>query len=181
MDQVPPNVSEKSPPSRFVVPEDNLASALDLKRSDLRAARLSMTRGIDWEVRGHRVCWTENAASQLALRQLPKNGVDPHLAAIDAMATPPAAKTTLPEAFLAPPEVARVTGWNYPNARIIRCVRENNGHTGESITVRVKNARLFRSGMRVLARPQPGLAWEFVGNPAKPDSGVRYPRRPGVW
>jgi hypothetical protein len=188
MDQVPPEpvldvpaadlVSDTSP---FTVPEEDLASTLGLSRADLREVRRNTVRGEDWQVRGHRVCWSENAAYRLAMRQQPQNGIEPHPPLSDAVATPAASAAAPSKPFLAPPEVLRVTGWNFANARIIRCIAENNGHTGESITVRVKNARLFRSGMQVLARPQPGSAWEFVGNPARPESGVRYPRRPGVW
>jgi hypothetical protein len=177
MDQVAPVPSE----AVFVVPEEQLATALGLSREDLRGARRSTQRGTDWEVRGHRVCWSEKAAGDLALRQQPQNGVAHHPNAPEPVATPPLAPTTPSEPFLPPLEVLRVTGWNFPNARVLRCVSENNGHAGESITVRVKDARLFRNGMRVLARPQPGSAWQFAGNPAKPDSGVRYPRYPGVW
>jgi len=178
MDQVPPTSGDDSEPenstqnSLFVVAEEQLSASLGLNRTDLRAARLSFIRGADWQVRGHRVCWTEKAASAIALRQLPQNGVESRPEVSDALATPP----------LSPAEVLRVTAWNFPNSRVIHCRPDNNGHSTTPITVRVKDGRLFRQGMRILARPSPeGAAWEFLGNPDRPEAGARGPRWPGRW
>ena len=183
MDQVPPSdfevpcivsVDEKTP---FTISEASLASALGLNRQELRVERSKTVRGADWQVRGHAVYWTEKAACLLTCQQQPP---DPSPAPLEGVATSPQAPSE-PEHLLTKAEVLRVTAWNYPNARVIRCISENNGYMDQAIMVRVKDARLFRSGMRVLARPQPGSAWEFAGNPDKPEAGLRYPRRPGVW
>lgn len=171
------SIDEKS---LFTVAETGLANALGLKRDALRAARSKTLRGIDWQVRGHAVYWTEKAAYLLTSQQQPPDP-PPALSEVSgSVATSPQAADK-PENLLAEAEVLRVTAWNYPNARVIRCLSETNGYMDQAIMVRVKDARLFRSGMRVLARPQPGSAWEFLGNPDRPASGPRYPRRPGVW
>jgi hypothetical protein len=63
----------------------------------------------------------------------------------------------------------------------LHAIHENNGHAG-AIPVRVKDARLFRPGMKILARPAlVGSAWEFMGNPDRPEVGPRPPRWPGRW
>jgi hypothetical protein len=178
MEQVPPadlqaHLDETTP---FVVAETCLANALGLKRDDLRAARSKTVRGTDWQVRGHGVYWTEKAAYLLTSQQQPP---DPSPAPCESVATPSQAPDEA-ENLLPQAEVLRVTAWNFPNTRVIRCISENNGHAGQDITVRVKDARLFRNGMLVLARPQPGAAWEFLGNPANPE-GPRHPRWPGRW
>jgi len=182
MDQVPPAdlqpltgpLDEKTP---FVVAETSLANVLGLKRDDLRSARSKTIRGTDWQVRGHAVYWTEKAAYLLTCQQQPLDASpDPS----ESVATPSQAPDK-PENLLPEAEVLRVTAWNFQNARVIRCVSESNGHAGQDIMVRVKDARLFRNGMLVLARPQPGSAWEFLGNPANPEGATRHPRWPGRW
>jgi hypothetical protein len=171
----------------FTVHEDQLRAAIGLSREQLRAARKLLTRGVDWEVRGHRVCWTENAAGSFALLQQPVLGPPVPENLGENVATPPLNGV---EPFWGEAQVLVVTAWNFPNRRVIHCVPVNGagairaeGPPHGPVAVRVQDSQLFRNGMRILARPAPaGSAWEYLGNPERPASaGPRYPRHPGAW
>jgi hypothetical protein len=162
----------------LTMPEDVLSHELGMNRQDVRAQRGE--RGVDWELIGNRIYWSEKAAACLVARLSPRQGVE----------TPPPSKNTQmcpvaqpPAQILSGVEVLRVTQWRFPNRHVIHAlpVNGNNGHSNGPITVRVKDSHLFRPGMQILARPQAGSAWNFEGNPEKPGAGIRYPRRPGVW
>lgn len=174
MEQMAPTQTQpEACDSGFDVPEELLARQLGLSRTEIRKNRGA--RGPDWEFVGNRICWSENAAARLVDSLGPKPPPPDASVAKNPASEPPALNGTpiLPKA-----EVLEVIAWNFPNPRVIRAA---NGHG--PIIVRVKNARLFRTGMKILARPDPagGLAWQFEGNPERPEAGIRYPRRPGVW
>lgn len=191
MDQVPPTLPEPLAhtgmpgEAPFPVPEDTLVAQVGLGRRVVRELRSSdFLQGADWALVAGKICWSEKAAVALLARLSPQNGVE-HLPAASELA--PAAPGAAAVPLVEPPKVLRVLRANFPNTRIVMCVEEEeekngNGHPPtELITVRVREAGLFKPGMRLLARPGIGSAWEFLGNPERPAAGARYPRRPGRW
>jgi len=157
----------------FPVPEDHLTVVLGVPRRTLREARQLSTRGVDWELAGKRIFWSQVAADRFVSHLAPENGEAPNQESVQVDPVDP-------------PQVLRVVAWNFPNRRVIQCVAENGVPSSavsspERVAVRVKDARLFRNGMRVLARPAVGSAWQFEGNPDNPSAGPRGPRWPGKW
>jgi hypothetical protein len=173
MDQVDPAVSP------FAVSEDSLSSRLGVARRELRQARSERRRGVDWDLVSGKILWTENAASAFLASLTPQNGSHPLIDVSEGVAPPP---TSPDEPLLRAVHELRVTRWQHKNTHVVCCEPIENGHSQESITVRVKDARMFRTGQRLLARrPTGGSAWEFAGNPDRPTAGPRYPRWPGRW
>jgi hypothetical protein len=154
----------------FPVPEDHLTAVLGIPRRTLREARATSTRGVDWELAGKRIFWSQGAADRFVCHLAPENGGAPRQEAAQIEVDP-----------VDLPQVLRVVAWNFPNRRVIHCMPENGNTTSERVAVRVKDARLFRNGMRVLARPAVGSAWQFEGNPDNAAAGPRGPRWPGKW
>jgi len=195
MNQVaPPPVGQLPNGSSFPIPEDHLTAVLGIPRKILREARSSSAQGTDWEFAGKRIFWSQKAADRFVadLAPDPSPGIP---------SEPENAPTPPPGGTLPPPttssvqvemekvQVLKVVAWNFPNRRVIHCVHcvEANGAAGAEahpparVAVRVKDSRLFRAGMRVLARPTVGSAWQFEGNPENPSAGPRGPRWPGRW
>lgn len=170
--------------SVFQIPEDHLTTALGVPRRMLREARSSSTQGVDWEIcGGKRVFWSQQAVDRFVAHISPENGTSPPP---DSLAAPSGAAVAGPQvhAELEKSQVLKVVQWNFPNRRVIHCVPENgspNALGQERVAVRVRDSRLFRPGMRVLARPILGSAWQFEGNPDNPSAGPRGPRWPGRW
>jgi hypothetical protein len=163
MDQVAQTLDQSG---KFPWQEDVLISSLGIPRRELGQLRKKTIQGADWRRIDLAVWWSEDAIRHL-------------LPPLDPAGGSPQVLPEAPEEKSA--QVLRVTAWNFPNPRVIHAVAENNGHHG-TITVRVKDARLFRPGMKILARPaEIGAAWEFMGNPEKPEVGARHPRWPGRW
>jgi len=176
-------------PGTFAYPEDHLTTALGVPRRTLREARTAGTRGVDWELTGKRIWWSQEATDRFVAQ------LSPASVPLDPPETPVVPSNGHVE--LAAPQVLRVVQWNFPNRRVIHCVPESEVNTAQEgtnglrqdgrpqdqdrVAVRVRDSRLFRTGMRVLARPVLGSAWQFEGNPDNPAAGPRGPRRPGRW
>jgi len=181
MNQVaPPPVALEGFPngSGFPIPEDHLTAVLGIPRKTLREARSSSTQGTDWEFAGKRIFWSQKAADRFVAQLAPDPSPDISPEPENAPAPPPALNGHVAIADL---ETLRVVAWNFPNRRVIHCVPENGSTSHARVAVRVKDSRLFRSGMKVLARPAVGSAWQFEGNPDNPSAGPRGPRWPGRW
>jgi hypothetical protein len=152
-----------------MVSEEELVRLLGLRRAEVRQLREKYERDLDWYTMGNRVYWRpsgiEKIATALRPPPAPENSDTAPLEAPAASAVPPL-------------ETLEVVQWAFPNRHVLQCC--SLGGT-EKITVRVKDNRLFRPGQKLLARPVPGSAWEFAGDPGRPEFGIRYPRRPGHW
>ena len=167
--------------SVFQIPEDHLTTALGVPRRMLREARVLSTQGVDWEIcGGKRVYWSQQAVDRFVAQISPKNGTNPP--PDDEAGHSEAAPHVPPHVDLEKPQVLKVVAWNFPNRRVIHCEPVSGVTTGGGrVAVRVRDSRMYRPGMRVLARPVLGSAWQFEGNPDNPSAGPRGPRWPGRW
>src|SRR6185436_5841209 len=104
-------------PGTFAYPEDHLTTALGVPRRTLREARTAGTRGVDWELTGKRIWWSQEATDRFVAQLAPENSASP---------TPePPAEPSNGHVELAAPQVLRVVQWNFPNRRVIHCVPES--------------------------------------------------------
>lgn len=154
--------------AEFTVPETEVARRVGLPLDEVRSRRGE--RSADWLAlgRGHRVFWREEAVVALA-----------------ATVVPPAQKGG-PIALLPDPQrmvVVQLTKTRVPNTRIVIGRVEGSNSFDPHVTVVVGNnrARMFQTGMRVLARRQEGAIYSFEGNPDRPEKGRVWPRTPGRW
>lgn len=165
--------------SAFPIPEDHLTTALGVPRRMLREARVCSTQGVDWEIcGGKRVFWSQSAVDRFVAQISPENGTNPPP---HSTAEPVGAAPQVLHAELEKPQVLKVVQWNFPNRRVIHCVPVIGVQGAGRVAVRVRDSRMYRPGMRVLARPVLGSAWQFEGNPDNPSAGPRGPRWPGRW
>jgi hypothetical protein len=147
----------------FTVAEVGLAKKTGVSRAVLRSLRQQFTRGVDWQVCGKSINWTEAAAQRAAALMAPPNR--------EPEQTAPAEKT----AFLDSPvngegpliESMQVVRWNIPNRHLIQCERADKSR----VFVRVTSNQNFRERMTIRAQLDSD-GWTLVG---------RCPRFPGRW
>lgn len=152
----------------FPIPEDQLIISLGVPRSALRKMRATMTRGVDWDLDGGKIGWTEAAAANAARL----------LTSVEAPTTP-AEKNA--------PEILLVAATNLPNPILLACVRPGVPlwKRSEWCMVRiVATARgMFVPGMELTALRLIGEnAFRFLGPPGCTEKcPIRYPKRRGQW
>jgi hypothetical protein len=175
-------VAPSEPLPDGAIAEEELHLTLGLSRRQLREHRQNAARGVDWFVICQRVFWTPAGVEKLAGLLAPSPNGSESVAAPPINAMEASVDESPAQNGHHSDEELEVIAWQHANTRVVVCRRSGEGSSRDPIIVRVRDSRVFRNGMRLLARPTPiGAAWEFIGNPARPEAGARYPRRPGVW
>lgn len=151
----------------FDLPEAWVAGRVGLSLAELKSRR--GPEGVLWKKTAHgRVMWSAAGVVRLEADLAQERGAE---------AGPEKIPAADREAFL----VARVR-----NARALHVVRDGEAYDPSRprvVWLPRPLGRLFRPGMRVLARPRPRKpwVWDYEGNPESPSGGRRFPRRVGQW
>ena len=148
--------------SVFDMPEESVATTLGLDRK--KVASFRGPEGGRWQHGpNRRVLWSAE-------------GVE----AVQAELGGKAVVEKLPDGL----QVFVVVKVGMPNARVLLARPENAAADAELLVVYLGfngDSRRFARGMRILVRHHRGAAWNFEGNPDRPEEGRRLPRFAGRW